>query len=289
MSLRLRAPAKLTRSLRVGGVRPDGYHDVTIEAVHLSLADDLVLDRADTPSVTVTTDVDWIDARAVPIGADNLALRATLLTGTPTSIHLTKRIPLSGGLGGGSADAAAVLRALGAPPQRAVELGSDVPLCLALGHVRATGRGEAVTLLADLAATVTLIVPTFGISTVDVYRTWDALGGPHDDREDPNDLEPAAFTVEPRLAELAAAASRRVGERPRLAGAGSTLVWWASFDELGFVAQLERAGVRARAERFDGLPVWLIEATSLPRQDPIFDTSTRSPVTQTRHGGTRAV
>ena len=93
---------------------------------------------------------------------------------------MDKRIPAGGGLGGGSADAAAVLRWAGCDDLRPSpsRLGADVPFCLVGGRARVTGIGEVVEPLPPLARAVTLVVPPLAVSTPAVYRAWDELGGP---------------------------------------------------------------------------------------------------------------
>jgi 4-diphosphocytidyl-2-C-methyl-D-erythritol kinase len=154
-------------------------------------------------------------------GDDNLVRRALALAGRRAHVRLEKRIPAGAGLGGGSADAAAVLRWAGfADLAAAAQLGADVPFCLVGGRARVTGIGEQVEALPFEPRTLTLWTPPFGCSTPAVYRAWDDLGGPSGDRG--NDLEPAALAVEPRLAEWRDRFAERAGTRPRLAGSGST-------------------------------------------------------------------
>ena len=136
-------------------------------------------------------------------------------------MRLEKRIPAGAGLGGGSADAAAVLRWAGfADLEAAARLGADVAFCVVGGRARVTGIGEVVEPLPFVERTLTLWTPPFGCSTPAVYRAWDDLGGPTGDHG--NDLEPAALVVEPRLAEWRDRFAEVTGQRPRLAGSGST-------------------------------------------------------------------
>lgn len=287
--MRLVAPAKLTRTLRVLGRRADGLHEVEIDAVHLALTDTIDLTPAATTSLDVLAGAPWVDAARVPTDATNLAWRALDALGTTYDLVITKRIPVEGGLGGGSADAAAILRAWGAPPPIGRHLGADVPMCQLAGHVDARGVGDVVTPLEDLEAIVTLLVAPFGVATGSVYRAWDALGGPHDEAELANDLELAACTVEPRLSMLIAAAERRTGQRPRLAGSGSTLAWWCSLDDLGIRCADDSTGTRAgdvagvRAARlsFADMPVWIIETRTLPRAHVSPPTESRGASEQT--------
>src|SRR5688572_23056203 len=98
------APAKLTVSLRITGVRDDGYHLIDAEMVSIDLCDELEIGAGDGLEVVGATGL------TVPAGDDNLVRRALRLVGRTAHVRLTKRIPAGGGLGGGSTDAAAVLR-----------------------------------------------------------------------------------------------------------------------------------------------------------------------------------
>ncbi len=213
------ARAKLTLSLRITGVRADGYHLLDSEMVTLDLADRLRFTDGD--GLTVT----GLGAGGpVPAGSDNLVLRALAAAGRRAAVHLEKRIPTGGGLGGGSADAAAVLRWAGVTDLvTAVGLGADVPFCLAGGRARVRGVGELVEPLPFEEVEgrpFTLLVPPLHVSTVEVYRAWDRLGGPTGRHG--NDLEPAALAVEPELARWRDRLGDATGETPRLAGSGAT-------------------------------------------------------------------
>lgn len=155
-AVRVRVPAKINLHLGVGDRRPDGYHDLTTVYQGIALYDEVTVIETATPGVRVEVLGD--DAEAVPAGTDNLAARAVLALAARTgrepavTVRIAKRIPVAGGLAGGSADAAAALiacsRLWGTPtgrlPAIAAELGSDVPFCLAGGTALGTGRGEAV-------------------------------------------------------------------------------------------------------------------------------------------------
>lgn len=216
----LEARAKLTLSLRVTGVRPDGYHLLDAEMVTLDLSDRLELAEGD--GLEVIPGDGW--AGSVPAGEENLVRRALAAVGKPASVRLFKRIPSGAGLGGGSADAAAVLRWAGVHDLTlAAGLGADVPFCVIGGRARVTGIGEEVTALPfeDVeGSTYTLLTPPFAVSTADVYRAWDDMGGPAG--AGGNDLEPAALAVEPRLREWRDRLGTATGEMPRLAGSGGT-------------------------------------------------------------------
>ncbi|MBK5221933.1 MAG: 4-(cytidine 5'-diphospho)-2-C-methyl-D-erythritol kinase [Acidimicrobiia bacterium] len=209
------APAKLTVTLRITGVRPDGFHLIDAEMVTLDLADTLVIRRGDGLDVTGASGL------VVPVGPDNLVARALALVGRTAHVELTKRIPAGAGLGGGSADAAAILRWAGFTDlDAAARLGADVAFCLVGGRARVSGIGEIVEPLPPVARTFTLLTPPFGCSTPAVYAMWDEMGGPTTDG--PNDLEPAALRVEPRLVEWRDSLGDATGESPVLAGSGST-------------------------------------------------------------------
>ncbi|MBW3644822.1 MAG: 4-(cytidine 5'-diphospho)-2-C-methyl-D-erythritol kinase [Actinobacteria bacterium] len=210
------APAKLTVSLRVVGVRDDGYHEIDAEMVTLDLADELTLVEGGDGLEVVAAG----SGLSVPTGDDNLVRRALAAVDRRAAVRLVKRIPAGAGLGGGSADAAAVLRWAGCTdPAVAASLGADVPFCVVGGRARVTGIGEVVRPLPPVERTYTLVVPPFGVPTAEVYRAWDRLGGPHADG--PNDLEPAALAVAPELAEWRDRLAAATGTRPALAGSGS--------------------------------------------------------------------
>ncbi len=215
MSVVLFAPAKLTCSLRITGARADGYHEIDAEMVTLDLADELAFDEGDHLEVVGATGL------AVPQGDDNLVRRALAAIDRRAAVRLVKRIPAGAGLGGGSADAAAVLRWAGCSDRLlAASLGADVAFCLVGGRARVTGGGEVITPLAPVVRAYTLLIPPFGVATAEVYRAWDRLGGPTGDGL--NDLEPAALDVAPALAEWRDRLGDATGLTPVLAGSGSS-------------------------------------------------------------------
>jgi 4-diphosphocytidyl-2-C-methyl-D-erythritol kinase len=218
------APAKLTLSLRITGVRPDGYHLIDAEMVSIDLVDDLTF--ADGDGLEIVGDAEGIGA-----GEDNLVRRALRAVDRRAHVTLTKRIPAGGGLGGGSSDAAAVLRwaGRGDDVEVAASLGADVPFCLHGGRARVSGIGEVVEPLPYIDRTLTLALPPFGCSTPDVFRRWDDLGGPTG--AGPNDLEAAAVAVEPRLAAWRDRLAAATGQVPVLAGSGSA--WFVEGEHPG--------------------------------------------------------
>ena len=210
------AAAKLTLTLRIAGVRADGYHLIDAEMVTLAWHDTLTID----PSGSGLT-VDGPFASGVPLDDTNLVARALRHTGRHAGVHIHKEIPHGGGLGGGSADAAAVLRWAGESDAIAASrLGADVPFCLVGGRARVSGIGEIVEPLPFDPIDVTLVIPPLAVSTPAVYRTWDELGGPHD--ETANDLERAAVHAYPALASYRDRIAGACGLQPSLAGSGGT-------------------------------------------------------------------
>ncbi|MCU4185444.1 4-(cytidine 5'-diphospho)-2-C-methyl-D-erythritol kinase [Acidiferrimicrobium sp. IK] len=213
------APAKLALTLRVVGVRDDGYHLIDAEMVSLDLADELTFEPGD--SLTVVDEVGR--GAAVAAGDDNLVRRALAAVDRRAAVTLRKRIPAGGGLGGGSSDAAAVLRWAGCRDLSvAAGLGADVPFCVVGGRARVRGVGDILEPLdaaPRLGNAYTLLTPPFGVSTVAVYKAWDSLGGP---TGAVNDLEVPALHVEPRLARWRDRLGDASGEVPVLAGSGST-------------------------------------------------------------------
>src|SRR3954447_14921060 len=190
----LLAPAKLTLSLRITGVRADGYHLIDAEMVTVDLADDLEFSDGDGLLV------DGPAAAGVGAGPDNLVAKAMAAVGRTAQVALHKRIPAGAGLGGGSADAAAVLRWAGCDDLAvAASLGADVPFCVRGGRARVTGIGEVLEPLPFVDRSFTLLTPPFGVSTPAVYRAGQELGGPPAAGQ--TDLDPAPLVVEPRLAE----------------------------------------------------------------------------------------
>ena len=155
----------------------------------------------------------------VPPLDDNLIGRALAACGRRAAVQLTKRIPLGAGLGGGSADAAAVLRWAGArDPALAARLGADVPFCVVGGRARVRGIGEEVTPLEFEPRDYLLLLPPFGVDTAAVYRAWDERPS----HAGANELAAAALATEPRLGPWREALGDLAGREPRLAGSGST-------------------------------------------------------------------
>ena len=187
-----RAFAKINLTLRVLGVAPDGYHELRTTFQTLTLHDTLTFAAVPGPFRI------QCDEPSCPVDETNLVWRAANLMWRAcgrrrpmegVTVRLIKRIPLAGGLGGGSSDAAATLRALSvlwnvpfdlrSLEGMARELGADVPFFLTGGTALGLGRGDRLLPLADLPSLpVVLVSPPFGVSTRDAYRWWDAESHP---------------------------------------------------------------------------------------------------------------
>lgn len=245
------APAKLTVELHVAGVRPDGYHLLEAEMVTLSL-----VDRLDFAAGEGLVVIDEGAGTPVPSGADNLVARALSAVGASAAVTLHKRIPAGGGLGGGSADAAAVLRWSGRPDaaELAPALGADVPFCLRGGRARVSGVGELLEPLPFRPERYLVLCPPVVVATPLVYRAFDDLGAPAGGE---NDLEPAALAVAPELADWREALWRLTETRPRLAGSGAS--WWVRLEpdvaEGAFPPEVWVGGRRARLHDLRTVPV----------------------------------
>jgi 4-diphosphocytidyl-2-C-methyl-D-erythritol kinase len=236
--IRLIAPAKLTTRLKLVGVRADGYHLIDAEMVSLTLADTLDVTTLD---VTALNDAAMTDSSSmtvsgpfgggIPTDATNLVLRALSLVQRHAHVAVDKQIPAGGGLGGGSADAAAILRWAGySDVAGSASLGADVPFCLLGGRARVTGIGELLEPLPHEERTFTLCIPPIHVSTPAAYRAWDALGGPSLDG--PNDLEAGAIAVAPQLAVWRDRFGDATGQQPVLAGSGATWFCEGSFGDV---------------------------------------------------------
>jgi 4-diphosphocytidyl-2-C-methyl-D-erythritol kinase len=212
------APAKLTWFLEVTGRRHDGWHLLRTEMVTLDFADRLEVD----------SEGDYLRLEGpysgLPLDESNLVTRTLRLVNRRAGVTVHKFIPPGGGLGGGSADAAAILRwAGGVSNDQAITLGGDVPFCQAGGRALVEGVGEVVTVLPYEHRAVTLVILSFGVSTPECYRAFDELRASGIKPEGRNHLEMAARRVEPRLAETMDWLEATLGNRVHLAGSGSTL------------------------------------------------------------------
>jgi len=196
-SIIIDAPAKLTLSLRVTGVREDGFHLVREDGFHLIDAEMITLNLVD--KVRITPDEDGLNfdgpfSSGISTNSDNLVSRALALAGRRARVHIEKNIPSGGGLGGGSADAAAILKWAGFTDlEAASRLGADIPFCMIGGRARVQGIGEVIDILPPVHREITLVIPPFGVSTPAVYRAWDDLEkAGNNTTNDQNHLQQAA-------------------------------------------------------------------------------------------------
>jgi 4-diphosphocytidyl-2-C-methyl-D-erythritol kinase len=237
--MRVSAYAKINLSLRVHGVRADGYHELRTIFQSIALHDSLTVRIRRGPFAL------RCDDPACPIGGANLVWRAAEHVWTASGrggvmrdveMQLTKRIPLSAGLGGGSSDAAAALRALGklwrvkAPLLReiAATLGADVPYFLEGGTVLGLDRGDTLYPLVDHpAAWIALVLPSFGVSTAEAYSWFDHArvnAAPAAmDQAVCNDLEPPVAARHPEIAEIAGGLRRAGASHAAMSGSGSSV------------------------------------------------------------------
>lgn len=194
-TVRVRAPGKVNVSLNVGPLRPDGYHSVASVYLAVSLYEEVAATSTDGHGITVsiapssTLDLDGAD---IPLDERNLAYKAAAImrdvSENATGVHLeiTKRVPVAGGMGGGSADAAATLLACDALwnsglsreelAHLAAELGADVPFALLGGTAVGLGVGDELSpALAKAQMDWVLVCADYGLSTPEVFHTLDRL------------------------------------------------------------------------------------------------------------------
>lgn len=254
----VRAPGKINVTLRVGSARADGYHPLATVFQAVSLYEDVVAEPAEEISLSIA----GRSAERVPTDETNLAWRAAMLlaeaTGTTTGakLRITKSVPVAGGMGGGSADAAATLLAcdllwetglareeLG---ELAAELGADVPFALTGQTAVGVGRGDVLTpALARGRFTWVLAISDHGLATPEVFRAWDAQnpdavpvpaidpdlmhalvnGDSHAlARHLGNDLQPAAIELYPALQDALDAFDDSPALAAIVSGSGPTVV-----------------------------------------------------------------
>lgn len=179
-----RAYAKLNLSLDVLRKNPDGYHDLRMVMQSVEFGDDLDVELTEDGSFAI------VSGRAyLPCDDRNLSMKAAKLflegTGLGARIHTVKRTPVCAGMGGGSSDAAAVLRALNKLTggkrsyeelcEMGLKIGSDVPFCIRGGTALAEGRGEILTPLSPLPdCAIVICKPAFAISTPELFGKVDA-------------------------------------------------------------------------------------------------------------------
>ncbi|MES1199949.1 MAG: 4-(cytidine 5'-diphospho)-2-C-methyl-D-erythritol kinase [Pseudomonadota bacterium] len=181
MSVRIFAPAKINLTLEVGAPRADGRHPLQSVVVFADVGDWVEAEAAETLSLSLSGPF----ASALE-GEDNLVLRAARALRVDAALHLEKQLPIASGIGGGSSDAAAALRALRALyglefnddelAGLARELGADVPACVGAHSAWMTGTGEEFAPLNAPQLEAVLINPLKSLSTAEVYRQFDRMG-----------------------------------------------------------------------------------------------------------------
>jgi 4-diphosphocytidyl-2-C-methyl-D-erythritol kinase len=240
------APAKINLVLRIGPVAANGLHEVCSLFASLDLADEIELEPAP---------VDSLECEGVE--GPNLAtaaverLRQYAPSLPPLRVRITKRIPVAAGLAGGSADAAAVMRAANSfhevpfddeqLREIAAPLGSDVPSQIVPAHAVVTGTGERVARVQLPPIAVVLVPSGVGLSTAEVFKTADELGLPRDSLDpadlhalarEPleviaerleNDLQPAALQLRPELNETIGLLHRGGALGAQVSGSGPTV------------------------------------------------------------------
>ncbi|MGH3330711.1 MAG: 4-(cytidine 5'-diphospho)-2-C-methyl-D-erythritol kinase [Nocardioidaceae bacterium] len=255
-------PAKINLSLGVGPVRSDGYHPLATVYQAIGLFDEVAVQPGDEDTLALIGE--GVDVSDVPVDESNLAMKAAALLAAHHGIDegvemvIRKRIPVAGGMAGGSADAAGALVACDAlwetntPREElmeiAAELGSDVPFCLVGGTAVGSGRGELVApaMTRGTYWWVVALAPD-GLSTPRVYAEFDRLAAdaPVPEPEIPeelmaalrlgdadllgkaltNDLQPAVFTLRPELEQLLASGIEGSAHGAVVSGSGPTCLF----------------------------------------------------------------
>lgn len=267
------APAKINLTLHVTGQRMDGYHLLDSLVVFADLGDRLILTEAAAPVLHVAGPM----AQGVPTGPENLVLRAAASRGVTLDIRLDKHLPAAAGIGGGSADAAAVLRGIaalrpdiGLPADQGLSLGADVPVCLRARAARMEGIGERVTPVDDLPPLHAVLVnPGVAVSTAAIFGSlarkdnppmpailpgWgdaaalaDWLAGQR------NDMQAAAIAAAPVVGLVIAAIAATDGcLLARMSGSGATC--------FGLYADAQAAALAAASL---AQPAWWVRAARL--------------------------
>ncbi|MBI1170291.1 4-(cytidine 5'-diphospho)-2-C-methyl-D-erythritol kinase [bacterium] len=274
MAVERKARAKINLALHVTGRRADGYHLLDSIVAFAETGDRILVAPAAKLTLTVTGPM----AAGLTAGPDNLVLRAAraLGQGRGAAITLDKHLPVASGIGGGSADAAATLLALGdlwgcalPEPAAVLALGADVPVCLAGHAARMQGIGEIITPLTLPEAHLVLVNPGFGLATADVFRALIRRDNPAIEMTKVplpdaaaladwlsrlrNDLQAPAERLAPGIATVIAALEAQRGcLLARMSGSGATC--------FGLFATAETAAAAATAL---ARPGWWVRAAAL--------------------------
>lgn len=257
------APAKINLTLHVTGLRADGYHRLDSLVAFADVGDRLWLEAGPRLSIEISGPF----ADGVPADDGNLVWRAAELAGWSGHIHLQKNLPHGGGVGGGSSDAAAVLRALGSE-DAGLSLGADVPVCKLGQSARMRGIGDEVTpVTLPIPIHAVLVNPMRHVPTPAIFkalREKDNAEMPEMPTEPDafwawlalqrNDLQAPALALEPMIGEALEALSGHGARLVRMSGSGSTC--------FALFADAETAKVAAEALK-STCPDWWVFSASL--------------------------
>ncbi|MEL6799395.1 MAG: 4-(cytidine 5'-diphospho)-2-C-methyl-D-erythritol kinase [Pseudomonadota bacterium] len=242
-TVKAHAPAKINLTLHVTGQRADGYHLLDSLVCFGETGDVITVAEADETRITVSGPF----AAAVPTTPDNLVAQAAELLGVTAHIHIEKALPVAAGIGGGSADAAATVRALTTlydmpipDDETLLRLGADVPVCAHQGVVRMRGMGDLIDVVSDtpMAWETVLVNPGIPVSTPAVFarlatKTNTPMTEPIPEPTDAdfpnwladqrNDLEGPAVALAPDIGQALAILGQQPGCRiARMSGSGAT-------------------------------------------------------------------
>ena len=269
------ARAKVNLALHVVGRRADGYHLLDSLVAFADFGDVVTVEPAPSLSLSITGPM----AAGLSAGSDNLVLKAAQMLGSPlgAAITLEKRLPIASGIGGGSADAAATMQALGAiwgcalpDAGQVLALGADVPVCLAGQSCRMAGIGDQISPIALPPAHLVLVNPGVGLSTAAVFGALLRRDNPPLPPAAPmpdavalaaylchcrNDLEAPALSIVPQIGAVLAALQGQKGcLLARMSGSGATC--------FGLFASASAAVAAATALRAQSA-AWWVQATTM--------------------------
>jgi 4-diphosphocytidyl-2-C-methyl-D-erythritol kinase len=261
--MKILAPAKLNLFLHITGRRSDGYHLLQSLFVFTAFGDDIVIEPSD--KITLTIDGDFYKTLSSEPIEENLVYRAAVLLQKKyhvtqgACIHIKKNIPVGAGLGGGSSDAAAVLKRLNTVwnlqlstetlCEIGLSLGADVPSCIVAKPAVISGVGEVIqpTTLPFAYAWVLLVNPNKPLSTQRVFQEYKKNNNPfsvimddtHNTKQYHNDLEPIAILLLPEIQIILDQLNNQTGcTMTRMSGSGPTC--FALFSDLLLAKQAEK-------------------------------------------------
>lgn len=268
-SIEVVAPAKINLTLHVTGLRADGYHLLDSLVVFADMGDLVRL----APAAETTLRVTGPMAPGVPEDARNLCWRAAEAFGAPVSIELEKHLPAAAGIGGGSSDAAAVLRGMARLFDRdfagdPLALGADVPVCLLVKAARMSGIGEVVRPVPLPRLHAVLVNPRVEVSTPLIFKALPRKDNPPMGvvpaggsaalqrwlGQARNDLQAPAISLQPVIARVLTALEQTGAGLVRMSGSGATC--------FGLYFSREEADLAARGLQL-AYPDWWVVASDL--------------------------